>query len=291
MGLNSFSLCHSAIIPLSSGAMLLRVEATERRPRLHPNATKTARVIIAEPHAAMKLLDLTLRTPEENLACDEVLLDGCEAGGGEDLLRFWEPRGYFVVVGYADRVATEVDVAACAADGVPILRRCSGGGTVLQGPGCLNYSLILRIGEGSALQTISGANHFIMQRHRGAFVPVLGEAVAVRGLTDLALSGRKFSGNSQRRRRRCLLFHGTFLLEFDLARVERYLPMPSKQPGYRRDRAHSEFLTNLGIPAVQVKALLRDAWGATDLATTVPLDAINALVREKHSTPAWNFRR
>jgi lipoate-protein ligase A len=239
----------------------------------------------------MKLLDLTLPTAEENLACDEALLDGCEVGGGEDLLRFWEPRGYFVVLGYANNVATEVDVAACAADGVPILRRCSGGGTVLQGPGCLNYSLILRIAEGRALQTISGANRFIMQRHRDAFVPLLGEAVAVRGHTDLALSGRKFSGNSQRRRRHCLLFHGTFLLELDLARVERYLRMPSRQPAYRRDQAHSEFLTNLGIPRDRVKALVRDAWGATDPATTVPFAAISALVREKYSTPAWNFRR
>jgi len=238
----------------------------------------------------MKLLDLTLPTPEENLACDEALLDGIEVGGGDDLLRFWEPRGYFVVVGYANNVATEVDVAACADDGVPILRRCSGGGTVLQGPGCLNYSLILRIAEGRALQTISGANRFIMQRHREALVRACGAAVAVRGHTDLALCGRKFSGNSQRRRRHFLLFHGTFLLELDLARVERYLPMPSKQPGYRRERIHREFLTNLRMPATQVKALLRDAWGATAPATPVPFGAISALVREKYSTPAWNFR-
>ena len=58
----------------------------------------------------MKLLDLTLPTPAENLACDEALLNQAEANGGE-ILRFWEPREHFVVVGYANKVGTEVDVA------------------------------------------------------------------------------------------------------------------------------------------------------------------------------------
>ena len=92
----------------------------------------------------MKCLDLTLRTPAENLACDEGLLDFCEGGCGHEILRFWEPQTHFVVLGHANRVATEVDREACERLGIPVLRRCSGGGTVLQGPGCLNYSLILK---------------------------------------------------------------------------------------------------------------------------------------------------
>ena len=80
----------------------------------------------------MKLLDLTLASPAENLACDESLLDWCENAAEEEILRFWEPRDYFVVVGYANKLATEVNVAACEARGIPVLRRCSGGGTVSQ---------------------------------------------------------------------------------------------------------------------------------------------------------------
>ena len=95
----------------------------------------------------MTFLDLTLPAPAENLACDEALLDWFEEQGGDGVLRFWEPDNYFVVVGYGNHVAIEANVPACEADGVPVLRRCSGGGTVLQGPGCLNYSLILKIEE------------------------------------------------------------------------------------------------------------------------------------------------
>src|ERR1039458_3609667 len=93
----------------------------------------------------MRHLDLTIPSPAENLACDEALLDWCESGTGAECLRFWESPEPFVVVGYANKVETEVNVAACEARKIPILRRCSGGGTVAQGPGCLNYALILPI--------------------------------------------------------------------------------------------------------------------------------------------------
>src|SRR5258706_11243139 len=116
----------------------------------------------------MKQFNLTLPSPAENLAADEVLLDWCEAGKGDETLLFWEPHETFVVVGYANKVATEVDVAACKAKKIPIFRRCSGGGTVVQMVGGLNYSLILSINENSPTQNITSANQFIMEKNRAA---------------------------------------------------------------------------------------------------------------------------
>jgi lipoate-protein ligase A len=94
--------------------------------------------------------DLTFPTAEENLACDEALLEMCEAGTTGDVIRFWEPNQYFVVVGYANQVAREVNHALCRQNTIPVLRRCSGGGTGLQGPGCLHYSLILATDQAGA---------------------------------------------------------------------------------------------------------------------------------------------
>ena len=115
----------------------------------------------------MNHLDLTLPTPEENLACDEALLELAETGNGGEVLRFWEPNHHFVVLGYANKVVSEINVSVCENRGVPVLRRCSGGGTVLQGPGCLNYSLVLRINRSPPLHSISKANRFIMERNTG----------------------------------------------------------------------------------------------------------------------------
>ena len=56
----------------------------------------------------MYLLDLTLPTPAENVALDEALLEAAEAGDCPSVLRLWEPRETFVVVGRSSRVAEEV---------------------------------------------------------------------------------------------------------------------------------------------------------------------------------------
>jgi lipoate---protein ligase len=231
------------------------------------------------------------------------LLDWCEEKGGDGVLRFWASDNYFVVVGYGNRVATEVNVAACDADRIPILRRCSGGGTVLQGPGCLNYSLVLKVEENGPLTSITAANRFIMELTREAIEKECRRQkeecrIEVRGCTDLALAPRpstldptlKFSGNAQRRKKHYLLFHGTFLLNFHLALIDKFLRMPSKEPDYRAGRSHKNFLTNLDLPAAAVKSALSKAWGATRPLEVIPHDAIASLARDKYVTSGWNFK-
>ena len=247
----------------------------------------------------MHLLDVTLDTPAANLALDEALLVACEEGG-PDVLRFWECPAYFVVVGYSNVVATEVNVEECHKRNVPIFRRCSGGGTVLQGPGCLNYSLILNFEtsgteillstqpDHAALQTISGANCYIMRRHAQALRTALGRDVEVRGITDLAIGDRKFSGNAQRRKRRALIFHGTFLLDFDLELVSRLLAKPSKEPDYRVGREHGNFVMNLNVGAALIKKALRETWGAREEKFRLP--DVKPLVVEKYSRDDWNLK-
>jgi lipoate-protein ligase A len=238
----------------------------------------------------MKHLDLTLPSPAENLACDEALLDACEENGGEEILRFWEARETFVVVGYANKIAVEVNVENCRAKKIPILRRCSGGGTVLQGAGCLNYALVLRIAEDGPCRTITSANQFIMERNRAAIETIFKSKISVSGHTDLALGRMKFSGNSQRRKKNFLLFHGTFLLNFNLALVSELLRMPSLQPGYRASRSHDDFLVNLKLAADEVKSALKKSWDAADELISPPQPEIQKLAAQKYSTDEWNLK-
>ena len=249
----------------------------------------------------MRRLELNFVAPAEQLAADEALLDWCEAGADDEMLVFWEPRAAFVVVGYANKVAAEVNQAACAAGGVPIFRRCTGGGAVVQLPGGLNYSLILRIAEHSPTRSITAANQFIMERNRAAVQAALGgphPTVSVCGHTDLAVSEPgarpaaflKVAGNAQRRRRHFLLFHGTLLLNCDLRRIGELLRPPSLEPEYRAHRPHEAFVTNLRRPAAVVQAALARAWGADGDVANPPLAEIEKLAREKYSTHAWNYK-
>jgi lipoate---protein ligase len=251
----------------------------------------------------MKLLDLTLSSPAENLACDEALLDACEENGGEETLRFWEARETFVVVGYANKIAAEVNVENCHVKKIPLFRRCSGGGTVLQGYGGLNYSLILRITKDGPCRTITSANQFIMEKNRAAIESEVRNqkpeaGISISGHTDLSLvtrhsspvTSKKFSGNSQRQKKNFLLFHGTFLLNFNLALVGEFLRMPSLQPDYRANRSHDDFLVNLNLPADRVKAALKKVWNATEKLKTIPRSEIQKLAANKYSTDEWNLK-
>jgi len=238
----------------------------------------------------VKLCDVTLPTPEENLACDEALLHQSESGHGDELLRFWEPAQHFVVLGYANQAAREVNLPFCRAQGIPVLRRCTGGGTVLQGPGVLNYALVLRFDSTGPLHSISATNQFVLERHRDALAPLLGAPVRKQGQTDLAIGGLKFSGNAQRRQRRFLIFHGAFLLNLDIGLVERALPLPSREPDYRAGRSHTDFLLNLKLPAEAIKFALRLAWHADEPLSGVPLPEIQRLARERYALDEWNLR-
>lgn len=236
----------------------------------------------------MKTVDLTLSTPEHNLACDETLLEWSESSHSDGILRFWEPRDFFVVLGYGNQMGREVNIAACRESGIPILRRVSGGGTVLQGPGCLNYSLVLKIESAPELAGIGEANAWIMNRQRAVLETLLNQPVSIQGTTDLTVGNLKCSGNAQRRLKTHLLFHGTFLLNMDLKRVESALSMPSRQPDYRQGRPHGQFLTNIKIQAADLKQELMRAWNVIEPLKDVPWDLITRLVDEKYSRREWN---
>ena len=239
----------------------------------------------------MKNLEIQPAPPAAQLAADEACLEICEANPGEEYLIFWEPTVPYVVVGYANKVQTEVNVPVCQAQGVPILRRSSGGGTIVQLPGGLNYSLVLRIDETGPTRNISSANQNIMERNRRAIQNLVPQAeISVRGHTDLCKGPLKFAGNAQRRRKNYLLFHGTLLLNCDLARISELLRMPSLQPDYRENRPHDSFVGNLELPAAAVKAALIAEWGAQTQGVPPPQDLIEKLVREKFGTEAWNYK-
>jgi lipoate-protein ligase A len=235
----------------------------------------------------MRFLDRTLPAAADNLALDEALLLAAEAGSGGEVLRLWEWPHPAVVLGAGCRLADDVDEEACRADGVPILRRASGGGTVLLGPGCLLYSLVLRYDRAPEMAQIHSSYVCILQRIATALRP----GAVPTGISDLALEGRKFSGNAQQRKRDHFLHHGTLLYAFDLQRVSRYLRPPPRQPAYREGRTHVDFLRNLEVPGEELKRRLREAWQADEAQDGWPEEQVRQLVREKYGLAEWVRRR
>lgn len=253
----------------------------------------------------MQLLALSLPTAAENLALDEALLEQAEAslGTAQSLLRLWESPEPAVVLGRSGKVAEEVDQAACANAGVAILRRASGGGTVAIGPGCLQYSVVLKTAEFPAAASIAGAHAFVLERvaqavaaalvaRRGGLTPAVASAAVQRaGDSDLLWNSRKFSGNSLRIKRHCVLYHGTLLYDYPLARVSALLREPARQPEYRGRKPHGEFIANLPVSAADLRSALIQVWNAFSPAADWPREQVARLTAEKYRSDAWNLER
>lgn len=240
---------------------------------------------------AVRLLDLTLPTPEENLALDEALLAEAEDGDApRETLRLWEAASPLVVVGRSSQVAAEVREEECRARGIPVLRRSSGGAAIVTGPGCLMYAVVLSLERRPALRAVDLAHRFVLEK----IVDTLcerGIAAEHRGTSDLALGDRKFSGNSLRIRRDYMLYHGTLLYDFPLELIAECLTAPPRQPEYRGGRSHDAFVMNLPMTLFDLRSAVMGAWPSDERSPEWPRQRVAALVAEKYSRPEWNRGR
>ena len=245
----------------------------------------------------MRQLQLTCDSLAENLALDEALLDAAEAGETDaGILRLWESPEYAVVLGRSSRVETEVQLAACRAEGIPVLRRSSGGGTIVAGPGCLMYAVVLDFATYPQLQAIDTAHCFVLSQLARMLTPLVKE-IEVAGISDLVIQGdlviqsnppRKFSGNAMRRKRNHILYHGTLLYDFDLERIPRWLASPTRTPAYRHDRRHAEFVANLPLARQALVDALLEGWRADQVLPCWPELRTTQLVQTKYQRdPQW----
>src|SRR5262245_28126772 len=113
----------------------------------------------------MLILNLPLDSPAENLPLDDaLLLSAADGDRSREVPRLWEPRQTFAVLGASSRWDSETNAANCSTDGVPILRRASGGAAIVTGPGCLMYALVLSFEENPRLQAIDEAHRHVLGR-------------------------------------------------------------------------------------------------------------------------------
>lgn len=238
----------------------------------------------------MNLLDLTLADAASNLALDEALLEeASSAHQPTEYLRFWESPEPLVVLGRSSRAEEEVDLAECRRQAIPVMRRSSGGAAVVCGPGCLMYAVVLSHELRPELRLIDQAHRFVLERLTRGLQPSC-PGIGAEGTSDLAVAGRKVSGNSMRMHRRHLLYHGTLLYDFPLELIGRCLKTAPRQPDYRRGRAHGEFVANLPATADQLRAGLRQVWNPQAAQSQWPQERTEQLAESRYRQASWNLR-
>lgn len=188
-------------------------------------------------------------TVPENVAMDEAMTRSA-AAEGRTSVRLWWAGAPTVVIGRSESPEVVANLEVCRDLGIEVIRRASGGGTVLQMPGVLNYSLTA---PAPVLFDIRRTFE-VGARYLSRVVASFGLEAHQRGISDVAVGDLKISGNAMAKRWGGLLLHGTLLYDLDIDLVERCLRHPPREPDYREGRSHREFITTLrrlGVAATE----------------------------------------
>ncbi len=179
---------------------------------------------------------------------DEDLLAAARGSGRPQIAVYPHP-GVCAVIGSGGDPWVETRPDRLAADGVPLRRRRGGGCAVVVDPGNLICSLAV---PAPGIGGITRAFGVISTLLADALAALGVAGVVQEGVSDLAVAGRKLGGSCIWRTRGLLYYSTTLLVDPDWEAIDRYLPHPPREPGYRAGRPHREFLTSLhelGLPA------------------------------------------
>lgn len=174
-------------------------------------------------------------------ACDDDLI-AATLGDGQPRVRAYAWPDVAVVIGRGGKQELELDLAAISADRAPLYRRRGGGCAVVLDPGNAVVALTLPLpGIGGITSAFAAISAWLARGLEKMEVP----GVKQLGVSDLVLGDRKIGGSCIYRTRGLLHYSTTLLVDPDLDLVERYLPHPPREPGYRRGRPHRQFMGRL----------------------------------------------
>lgn len=143
--------------------------------------------------------------PYHNLAAEECVLD---SGFFPSLIIYENAAS--VILGKNQNPWVECSQDVLAGRSLPLLRRVSGGGTVVHGPGNLNVGFIVSRGGFERTRQLSIVTGALSQ---------IGIHASVTERGDIYVAGRKVSGNAMCYRKDRVLHHATLLVHADLPRL------------------------------------------------------------------------
>jgi lipoyl(octanoyl) transferase len=190
------------------------------------------------------IVDTDARTGAENMALDEAIMEAVAAGDSPPTLRFYQWAPHCLSLGKRQPL-DGVDLAACRADGVDVVRRATGGWAILHTDE-LTYSVGLRPDDprvsGAILDTyrtlsqglIFGLRMLGVDAQMNPVIPggaqnTSAACFEVPSAYEITVGERKLIGSAQTRPAGKVLQHGSLPLYGDIARVARYLTFASEQ--------------------------------------------------------------
>lgn len=156
--------------------------------------------------------------PYFNIAAEEYLLKMMD----EDCFMLWQNEPS-IIVGKHQNTLAEINHSLVMKEGIPVVRRISGGGTVVHDPGNLNFSFI-NIGDREKLVDFRKFTQPIID-----FLNQLGVPARFEGKNDLRVNGLKISGNAEHVYKNKVLHHGTLLFSSDLSQLNHFIKVDAEK--------------------------------------------------------------
>jgi lipoate-protein ligase A len=231
-------------------------------------------------------------SPYFNLALEEFLLKEYESD--EELFVLWQ-NSPAIIIGRNQNAWDEINHEFVSKNGVAVVRRLTGGGAVYHDLGNLNFTFIARGQRAGSYDFARFARPIIEA------LVYLGVKAEFSGRNDIAVAGRKVSGNAQYRYRDSVLHHGTLLFDSNMENLVQALnvssdKLTSKGVASVRSRVANikEYLPvalEMGEfkAAIGRKVLQLDEGAREHRLTEVDLQRIGTLERTKYATRDWNY--
>ncbi|XP_057858164.2 uncharacterized protein LOC131067225 [Cryptomeria japonica] len=144
-----------------------------------------------------------------------------------------------IVTGISGKPEQLIEVEPVLRDRIPVIKRFSGGGTVIVDGDTVFVTLIC---NQSAVPNLQLYPRSIMAWTEQFYAPVFRSTADFRLREhDYALGDRKFGGNAQSITKGRWLHHTSFLWDYRAQNMA-YLKLPSRAPKYRLERSHSDFI-------------------------------------------------
>jgi lipoate-protein ligase A len=150
-----------------------------------------------------------------------------------------------IVLGLGGKVDELVDTNMTVRDGVELIRRYSGGGTVILDKDTYLTSVIMNAKDADCKPYPREMMAWSDEQIFGAVFDKISETenFSLRE-NDYVIGNRKIGGNAQSITKDRWVHHTSFLWDFRPSNMQ-YLLMPKKRPEYRQDRDHNDFLVPL----------------------------------------------
>lgn len=157
-------------------------------------------------------------------------------------IEVFRPEFPQVVMGASGKYPQEVFPETMQAEGVPLYKRKGGGGTVVLSRQTIVVTLHAHVAHRFRNLAYFKAVNAAMSRVFHQWMPL---DYGTRGISDIAVDGRKIVGTSVFRRRQYLLYQASIIVELNIDLIAKLLRHPPKEPDYRKGRDHRSFLTSL----------------------------------------------